>query len=523
MRKEGLVFLFLCWLCGLWNAAAQTLAEQERLGQERVELKRRQVPKDVRRNVRLAYPYHVYKDWAKLDTLYSVRVISVNYETVYFDSTGEWLRAYRPVRPSELPYKTYLFLKEEFGVYRVLRAYQVQQSDDLAYYSVEMEHKRIHSLKTYLEFDFFGDLTMLDGEPVGGSGQTEEPEVLSREAMLALYGDVYDPVAEEAAYAAEAEAAALAAEVAEMVASADTLAVSEPDTVMPAVVSDTVAPADTIVSAMDTRVPMADTVSVEPADTAVSSVVDTAVVLPDTVPLIDTVVPAADTVAVLATDTASVVLPDTASVQPLDTLAVVPADTVAVLATDTVPLIDTVVPAADTVAVLATDTASVQPLDTLAAVPSDTATPVAPLYPEIVGKNFKKRFPNAEKITWRLSGEGLYLVTFDQFGQAMAAAFREDGVQVYTAYAFNRKEMPLPIERYLQASAAKMKMTEGWRVVHESKYKRMFASSERPKDYYYVVMGRKIPKSKKWQYIRYTFNQNAQFESKSNYVQPSEK
>lgn len=478
MRKEGLVFLFLCWLCGLWNAAAQTLAEQERLGQERVELKRRQVPKDVRRNVRLAYPYHVYKDWAKLDTLYSVRVISVNYETVYFDSTGEWLRAYRPVRPSELPYKTYLFLKEEFGVYRVLRAYQVQQSDDLAYYSVEMEHKRIHSLKTYLEFDFFGDLTMLDGEPVGGSGQTEEPEVLSREAMLTLYGDVYDPVAEEAAYAAEAEAAALAAEVAEMVASADTLAVSEPDTVMPAVVSDTVAPADTIVSAMDTRVPMADTVSVEPADTAVSSVVDTAVVLPDTVPLIDTVVPAADTVAVLATDTASVILPDTASVQPLDTLA---------------------------------------------AVPADTATPVAPLYPEIVGKNFKKRFPNAEKITWRLSGEGLYLVTFDQFGQAMAAAFREDGVQVYTAYAFNRKEMPLPIERYLQASAAKMKMTEGWRVVHESKYKRMFASSERPKDYYYVVMGRKIPKSKKWQYIRYTFNQNAQFESKSNYVQPSEK
>ncbi len=485
MRKEGLVFLFLCWLCGLWNAAAQTLAEQERLGQERVELKRRQVPKDVRRNVRLAYPYHVYKDWAKLDTLYSVRVISVNYETVYFDSTGEWLRAYRPVRPSELPYKTYLFLKEEFGVYRVLRAYQVQQSDDLAYYSVEMEHKRIHSLKTYLEFDFFGDLTMLDGEPVGGSGQTEEPEVLSREAMLALYGDVYDPVAEEAAYAAEAEAAALAAEVAEMVASADTLAVSEPDTVMPAVVSDTVAPADTIVSAMDTRVPMADTVSVEPADTAVSSVVDTAVVLPDTVPLIDTVVPA-DTVTVLATDTLPVVHPDTASV---------------------------VLP----------DTASVQPLDTLAAVPADTATPVAPLYPEIVGKNFKKRFPNAEKITWRLSGEGLYLVTFDQFGQAMAAAFREDGVQVYTAYAFNRKEMPLPIERYLQASAAKMKMTEGWRVVHESKYKRMFASSERPKDYYYVVMGRKIPKSKKWQYIRYTFNQNAQFESKSNYVQPSEK
>ncbi|MDE5607085.1 MAG: hypothetical protein K2I68_07280, partial [Bacteroidales bacterium] len=164
MRNGGLVILFLCLSCGLGVASARTLAEQER-----VELKWRQVPKEVRRNVRLAYPYHIYRDWAKLDTLYSVRVISANYETVYFDSTGEWLRAYRPVRPSELPYRTYLFLKEEFGVYRVMRAYQVQQSDDLAYYSVEMEHKRIPTLKTYLEFDFVGDLTMLAGNPVGGS------------------------------------------------------------------------------------------------------------------------------------------------------------------------------------------------------------------------------------------------------------------------------------------------------------------------------------------------------------------
>ncbi|MDE7090604.1 MAG: hypothetical protein K2O53_02655, partial [Bacteroidales bacterium] len=141
---------------------------------------------------------------------------------------------------------------------------------------------------------------------------------------------------------------------------------------------------------------------------------------------------------------------------------------------------------------------------------------------EIVGKNFKKRFPNVDKVEWRTE-DSLYLVTFTQFGKAMAAAFRQDGVQLYTAYAFNRKEMPLPIDRYLQTSAAKMKMTEGWRVAYESKYKRAFAAADRPKDYYYVIMGRKIPKSKKWQYIRYQFNQNAQFESKSNYVQPSEK
>ena len=162
----------------------------------------------------------------------------------------------------------------------------------------------------------------------------------------------------------------------------------------------------------------------------------------------------------------------------------------------------------------------------LAAVPDTAAamadTTPAPLYPETVGKAFKKRFPNVDKVAWHRA-DSLYLVTFTQFGQVMAAAFREDGVQIYTAYAFNRKEMPLPIDRYLQVSAAKMKMTEGWRVAYESKYKRMFAASDRPKDYYYVIMGRKIPKSKKWQYIRYRFNQNAQFESKSNYVQPSEK
>lgn len=491
MRKAGLVFLFLCWLCGLWDAAAQTLAEQERVEQERVELKRRQVPKDVRRNVRLAYPYHVYKDWAKLDTLYSVRVISVNYETVYFDSTGEWLRAYRPVRPSELPYKTYLFLKEEFGVYRILRAYLVQQSDDLAYYSVEMEHKRIHSLRTYLEFDFFGDLTMLDGEPVGSPGQTEDTEVLSRDAMLALYGDIYDPVAEEAAYAAAAvEVDTVSVQpVDTLVAVPADTSVQPLDTVAIAVPDTSVAEVDTSVRPIDTLVAMVDTVSVMPVDTLM--VVDTTVV-------VDTVVP--EPVA----DTTSGHPMDTVSVQPADTLVAVPADT-SVQPLDTVMIADTVTPA---------DTMSVQPVDTV--------VPAPPLYPEIVGKNFKKRFPNAEKIGWRQS-DGLYLVTFDQFGQVMSAAFREDGVQLYTAYAFSRKEMPLPIERYLQASAAKMKMTEGWRVVHESKYKRSFASSERPKDYYYVIMGRKIPKSKKWQYIRYTFNQNAQFESKSNYEQPSEK
>lgn len=495
MRRGGLVFLLLCQLCGLGCATAHTLAEQER-----VELKWWQVPKEVRRNVRLAYPWHIYRDWAKLDTLYSVRVISANYETVYFDSTGEWLRAYRPVRPSELPYRTYLFLKEEFGVYRVLRAYQVQQSDDLAHYSVEMEHKRIPTLKTYLEFDFVGDLTMLDGNPVGGSEETEEAEAFSREAFLALYGDVYDPEAEEAAYAEEAERKAAEAARAE-----------EAEAITLAPITDTVP----LVAVVEPE-PVADTTPIAVAEVPMPEPEPVVVPTPvaDTAPLVAVVdpEPVADTTPVAVAEV------------PVPEPVVVPMPVA-----DTAPLVAVVElepePVAEPEPIPVVDTASIvmaepAPAPDTAAAMADT-TP-APLYPEIVGKNFKKRFPNVERVSWRME-DSLYLVTFTQFGKAMAAAFREDGVQIYTAYAFNRKEMPLPIDRYLQTSAAKMKMTEGWRVAYESKYKRTFAASERPKDYYYVIMGRKIPKSKKWQYIRFQFNQNAQFESKQNNVQPSAK
>ena len=511
MRKDGLVFLFLCQLlCGLGYAAAHTLAEQER-----VELKWRQVPKEVRRNVRLAYPYHIYRDWARVDTLYSVRVISANYETVYFDSTGEWLRAYRPVRPSELPYRTYLFLKEEFGVYRVLRAYQVQQSDDLAHYSVEMEHKRIPTLKTYLEFDFVGDLTMLDGNPVGGSEETEETEALSREAFLALYADVYDPEAEEAAYAQEAARKAAAAQ--EVPAETETGpiagAAGEP-------ADDTLALAAEAADAVMAEEPVADTLppvaeAVEPAavDTlpSVAEVVSEPEPIPADVTPITVVALEADTVDLLAGDEVTPEPAPESEPMVVDTTSVAEAEPVAVTTPE---------PAAEPVP--APDTAVLAAVPDTAAAMADTAPAPAPLFPEVVGTAFKKRFPNVDKVVWHRA-DSLYLVTFTQFGQVMAAAFREDGVQIYTAYAFNRKEMPLPIDRYLQVSAAKMKMTEGWRVAYESKYKRMFAASDRPKDYYYVIMGRKVPKSKKWQYIRYQFNQNAQFEAKSNYVQPSEK
>lgn len=606
MRRGGLVFLFFCWWCGLCRCGLEVAAAQTLMEQDRVELKRRQVPREVRRNARIAYPFHVRKFWAKVDTLYSVQAISLHHETAYFDSTGEWLRAYRPVRPAELPYRTYLFLKKEFGVYRVLWAYQVQQCDDLAYYSIEMQHKRINSLKTFLEFNFFGDLTMLDGEPVGGEGTSEasDTEVISRERLVELYPDVYDPEAEEAAYAEEAmrtagEASGVAAEVGvadttDAAGVPDTLAVSdmlaETDTVR---ILDTLVSADTLV-AMDTVAVIGtvlpagilavyDTVQIvgliEPADTVQITVADTLLFEPMTVgdtvtsaPVPDTAAPVdaeatpvtVDTVAVSDTvqgvgqiepvDTVQTAVADTSvrdvvpdapvlsdTVQTDSADAVGPVDTgfvtdtsmtVAAKDSATVPFIDTLATPADTAAtsdmVQTTDTlvsvGTVAATDSPVAPPADTLVPAdsLPVCPEIVAKNFRKRFPNAEKIIWH-SQDGQYIATFSQFGKAVAAAFRGDGVQVYTAYAFSRKELPLPIERYLQTSAAKMKMTEGWRVVHESKYKRMFPTAERPKDYYYVIMGKKVPKSKHWRYIRYTFNQNAQFESQETYEQPSGK
>ncbi|MDE7102739.1 MAG: hypothetical protein K2O46_00630, partial [Bacteroidales bacterium] len=328
MRNGGLVFfLLLCQLCGLGCATAQTLAEQER-----VELKWRQVPKEVRRNVRLAYPYHIYRDWAKLDTLYSVRVISANYETVYFDSTGEWLRAYRPVRPSELPYRTYLFLKEEFGLYRVLRAYQVQQSDDLAHYSVEMEHKRIPTLKTYLEFDFVGDLTVLDGNPVGGSEETEETEALSREAFLALYADVYDPEAEEAAYAEEAERKAAAA-LAEVEVPADTVA----EAVM-MVEAEPVAPlADTLPVAVVEPAPVVDTTPVAVVEPVAE---------PEPLPEVAVAEPVADTIPLMA-DTQPLVAEVTVPEPAVDTTPVAVRE---YILDDTVPLVAEVAPEPEPVA-----------------------------------------------------------------------------------------------------------------------------------------------------------------------------
>lgn len=646
MRQRGLVCLLLsCW-CVLSGFVWADTTEQ----QERVELKFWQVPKEVRRNVRLAYPFHLYRDWAKEGSIYSVRIISTDYQMVYFDSTGEWLRAYRPVRLSELPYNTYLFLKSEFKPYRVLKAYLVQQSDDLAYYTVVLEHKQIYSLKSYLEFDFVGNLTMLDGEAVGSAAEepaaVAEPTYVHGSATESLMNpnwreanaDVYDAAVEEAAWKDEpVREVVKVAEVSTAVA-VDSTAVAAvsavgADTVVAAVVDTAPAPVgakDTAVAAQtSTSTGAADTTSglvgTRPVASVVAPTADTVVVKPVAVardtaakPVVrDTVKPTAIAVVApapvqkpTARDTVKVV-PDTIKVAP-DTAKVAPQDT-PIVAKDTAAIAkDTVAAIKDTSAVSASvqdsaalasasesatsapapkkytgpqymipfpnflispaevldsvskakalalaDTALTKPsVDTAlqattvfasaettasttstlsASTSASTAVASAPtpaseqtpqpdtvICPEIITQTFKKRFPAAEKTAWRMA-DSLYVVSFNQAGQAMMAAYREDGMHIYIAYAFSRNEMPLPIDRYLETEARKMKMTEGWHVMYESKYKRMFAVADRPKDYYYVVMGQKIPKTKTWQYTCFTFNQNAQFESKSTYEKSFDK
>ena len=643
MRQRGLVCLLLsCW-CVLSGFVLADTTEQ----QERVELKFWQVPKEVRRNVRLAYPFHLYRDWAKEGAIYSVRIISTDYQMVYFDSTGEWLRAYRPVRWSELPYNTYLFLKEEFKAYRMLRAYLVQQSDDLAYYTVKMEHRKIYSLISHMEFDFVGNLTMLDGEVVGGAAEetasVAPPAYVHGSATESLMNpnwreanaDVYDAAAEEAAWKNEPvrEVVKVAEVNTEVAVSVDSVVVQEVaaqvsaagaatavDSTAVAAVSaagaDTVDTAQAPVGAKDTAMaapakavamvaadttsglvgtrpvasvvaPTADTAAVKPdvavvRDTAAKIVVrdtvkpaPTAVVAPapvqkptarDTIKLTPPPAPiAAKDTTPAAKDTADVsapvqdsaalaVAPETAPSSapapkkntgpqymiPFPNFLISPAEVLdSVSKAKALALADTALtkPSADTALQAATvAAATVAPAEatTTTSTPSTSASaststtaeqtphPDTVICPEIVTQTFKKRFPAAEKTAWRTT-DSLYVVSFNQAGQEMMAAYREDGMHIYTAYAFSRNEMPLPIDRYLETEARKMKMTEGWHVMYESKYKRMFAVADRPKDYYYVVMGQKIPKTKTWQYTCFTFNQNAQFESKTTYEKSFDK
>ncbi|MEG1572310.1 MAG: hypothetical protein RR328_02065 [Bacteroidales bacterium] len=127
---------------------------------------------------------------------------------------------------------------------------------------------------------------------------------------------------------------------------------------------------------------------------------------------------------------------------------------------------------------------------------------------------FKKRFPRPENIFWSQE-EPLYLVRFTMNDRDQEAAYLSPGIHVYTASFFDKKTLPLPIERYLSENHPKCNVKECKRVIYESKYKRTF--TERPKDYFRVIITEKIPKSKEVKTTLLRFDQAAQFDYKTDY------
>jgi small nuclear ribonucleoprotein (snRNP)-like protein len=137
----------------------------------------------------------------------------------------------------------------------------------------------------------------------------------------------------------------------------------------------------------------------------------------------------------------------------------------------------------------------------------------------IIMKQFNKRFPRAEKVSWTKQGQE-FIAKLTNYDQQVEAVFLENGMQVYTSYPFDKYNIPDPIAAHLKNDPAKYKFVSGKRVVYESKYRRSVvetAAGEKPQDFYEVIVSYRIPKSKKTEYYRFRFNQTGQFEFKMPY------
>jgi hypothetical protein len=131
---------------------------------------------------------------------------------------------------------------------------------------------------------------------------------------------------------------------------------------------------------------------------------------------------------------------------------------------------------------------------------------------DVIMKQFRRRFPRAEKISWIKEGKE-YIAKFTNYDQIIEAVFLEDGMQVYTSYPFFKHNMPFPIEQHFKNESKKYKFVQGKRVVYESKYRRSVVEEElKPKDFYEVIMSYRIPKSKETEYYRFRFNQTGQLD-----------
>ncbi|MDR0763012.1 MAG: hypothetical protein LBF01_00760 [Bacteroidales bacterium] len=138
---------------------------------------------------------------------------------------------------------------------------------------------------------------------------------------------------------------------------------------------------------------------------------------------------------------------------------------------------------------------------------------------DIILKQFKRRFPRAEKVLWTKQGTE-FVAKLTNYNQRVEAVFLESGMQVYTSYPFSKNNIPHPIEQYFKNESIKYKFISGKRVVYESKYRRFAAEvmkAEKPQNFYEVLMSYRVPKSKQIEYYRFRFNQTGQLEFKMPY------
>jgi hypothetical protein len=139
---------------------------------------------------------------------------------------------------------------------------------------------------------------------------------------------------------------------------------------------------------------------------------------------------------------------------------------------------------------------------------------------DIIMREFKKRFPRAEKVSWTKQGTE-FIAKLTNYNQHVEAVFLENGMQVYTAYPFLKHDIPHPITQYFKNDPTKYKFVSGKRVIYESRYRRFVvtevAAKEKPQDFYEVIMSYREPKSKKTEYYRFHFNQRGEFEFRMPY------
>lgn len=136
--------------------------------------------------------------------------------------------------------------------------------------------------------------------------------------------------------------------------------------------------------------------------------------------------------------------------------------------------------------------------------------------PENVVLNFTKKYPNAKNPVWKDKDER-YICEFSNYDKEIEAAFFEDGVQVYTAHFFSKKNIPYSVENHIKKADIKYKFERGKRIIYESKYKRLFAYKKRPKDFYEVEVSQKIKKVKERQYSILVFDRSIRFDYETPY------